>query len=228
MKFFKIFLLVLAIILSSLRPRPSETSESRIINDNKTFGNQALLDYVGTVSAPKGMGGHIGIQVSINTTIGVRYELTSNIGGAKSHMAMFYKFSKPYQTVFYNFVTHKSTVMKGSGSIDPDPDVEIVGKEKMNTYSCTHLRHRGGTEEISDYWMSEKIPGFSEIVLALMAINQYLPGQAFSGTIFQWGGLVKMTDNFESQGQSVNFELHLQKANTNVTLPSSTFDVPSK
>jgi hypothetical protein len=119
--------------------------------------------------------------------------------------------------------------MKGSGSIDPDPDVEIIGPgEKVNTYSCVHLRHGAGTEEVSDYWMSPLIPSWLEIVSALKAINTNLPNLAFSGTVFKWGGLVKWTDNFVVQGQTVSFELHLQKANTDVTLPSSTFDVPSK
>jgi hypothetical protein len=178
-------------------------------------GNQALLEYIGTVSN----GYSLGIQVAIDTTIGVRYELTMQNGTAVlSHIAIFYKFSNPYQSVLYNFLTHKSNAIKYGGSSDSDPNVEVVGKENIDSFPCTHLQHGGGTDEISDYWMSATVPGFSKLVNALKAINAAL---TFSGTIFNWGGLVKWTIT----SKTVNMELHLIEASTDVTLQPKTFEV---
>jgi hypothetical protein len=76
--------------------------------------------------------------------------------------------------------------------------------------------------------MSPNVPGFSKLVNTLKTISPGLPALAFSGTIFNWGGLVKWTENFVAQGQTMHMELHLQEANTDIILPSKTFDVPSK
>jgi hypothetical protein len=180
-------------------------------------GNQALLEYIGTVSN----GYSLGIQVAIDTTIGVRYEFTMQNGTAVlDHIAIFYKFSNPYQSVLYNFVTHKSHVIKYGGPSDSDPNVEVVGKENIDSFPCTHLQHGGGSDEISDYWMSPTVPGFSKLVNALKAINAEL---TFSGTIFNWGGLVRWTIT----SKTINMELHLIEANTDVQLQPKTFEVPS-
>jgi hypothetical protein len=180
-------------------------------------GSQALLEYIGTVS--NGMS--LGIQVSIDTTIGVRYEFTSQSGASvMSHVAIFYKFSDPYESVLYNFVTHKSHVIKYGGTSDSDPNVEVVGSETVDSFQCTHLQHGGGTDEVSNYWMSPTVPGFSKLVKALKAINAAL---AFSGTIFNWGGLVRWTIT----SKEANLELHLIEANTDVTLQPKTFEVPT-
>jgi len=220
---FKNFFLLLPIIIGSMSLRPSETLRSRILHNNKASGKQALLEYTGSVSGSM-VAYNIGIQVAIDTTIGVRYEVTFEKGTAvMSHVAIFYKFSSPYQSVLYNFLTHKSIVNKDGGSPDSDPNVEVVGTETVDTFTCTHLQH-AGTDETSDYWMSPNVPGFSKLVNTLKAINANLPALAFSGTIFNWGGLVKWTET----GKTVNMELHLREANTDVRLQAKIFDVPSK
>jgi len=230
MKLLKKFLPVLAIFLTSLSPRPSGISKRSIVNDNNPFGSQVLLTYVGDLDYPPLMSEPVSIQVYIDTTIGVRYEVKIGIriDPKQSHIAVFYKFSKPYQTIFYNFNTHKSFVSKDNGSSDSGPNMDVIGKETVNGYLCTHLQHRGGTNEVHDYWMSTKLPGFSKLVNALKNINPDLPGMAFNGTIFNWGGLVKWTANSVEEKGTVRLELNLREANSNVTLPAKTFDVPSK
>jgi hypothetical protein len=226
MKRFKNLLLLLPIVLGSASLGPSETFGNRIVHNNKDSGNQALLAYVGSLTGMYAMS--IGIMVYIDTTIGVRYEVTFEKGTAvTSHVAIFYKFSNPYQSVLYNFLTHKSTLNKNGGSPDSDANVDVIGTETINTYLCTHLQHGGGTDEVSDYWMSPDVPGFSKLVNTLKTISPDLPALAFSGTIFNWGGLVKWTENFVDKGQTMHMELNLLEANTDITLPSSTFDVPS-
>src|SRR4030095_5723025 len=228
MKIFKTCLPLLAIALSSLSPRPSEISGSRVVNGNTPFGSQVILSYVGSMSATGMAEQPIGIMVYIDTTIGVRYEVSINRAGPDSHVGIFYKFSKPYQTVVYNFNTHKSFVNKGNGSSDSDPNLDVIGKETVNGYVCTHLQNGGGTKRVTDYWMSTKLPGFSKLVNTLKTINPDLPGMAFNGTIFNWGGLVKWRANAAEEKGTVSLELNLREANTDVTLSAKTFDVPSK
>jgi len=227
MKPLKNFLAVLPIVLGSASMRPTEMSGNRIAHSNKDYGNQALIAYVGSVTGMYAFS--IGITVYMDTTIGVRYEVTFEKGTAvTSHVAIFYKFSSPFQSITYNFLTHKSTVNKNGGSPDSDPNVDVIGNETVDNYLCTHLQHGGGTDEVSDYWMSPNVPGFSKLVNTLKTISPGLPALAFSGTIFNWGGLVKWTENFVAQGQTMHMELTLQEANTDIVLPSKTFDVPSK
>jgi hypothetical protein len=226
MKLFENFLPVLTLAFSLVGQEPVKTFESTMINRDKPFGSQVALSYSGSVKS-SGMNQLIGIVVDIDTTVGVRYEV---VMGSNSHIAIFYKFSDPHQTVLYNFNTHKSKVIKPDGPADSDPNVDVIGTETVNAYSCTHLQHGGGTDEVSDYWMTPKLPGFSKLVNTLKKIDINLPAQAFSGTIFNWGGLVKWTVHFidKQNGQTVDLELHLRDANTNVRLPAKWFDVPSK
>jgi len=170
----------------------------------------------------------IGIEVTIDTLVGVRYEVKLS-GAISSHTALFYKFSNPHQTIFYNFITHKSTVNKDTGSPDSDANVDVIGKETVGGYACTHLQHGAGTNEITDYWMSSQIPGFFELINSLKTISAGLPAMAFNGTIFHWGGLVKMkiVDSDPKMGQ-MTMDLHLVNARINIPLPLNTFDVPSK
>jgi len=229
MKHLKFFLLALAIVVTSLSPRPSEISKRSIVNGNKPSGGQALLKYTGTTSGFLNLS--IGIQVAIDTNIGFRYEIAFKNGTHElSHIAIFFKFSHPDQSIVYDFLTHKSTVNKDAWSPDSDANVDVIGTETVGKYSCTHLQHGGGTEEINDFWMCASVPGFPALVLKLLAINELLPALAFSGTIFRWGGLVKMSHNFvdPKTGAAQKAEIHLVEANADVKLSSNTFDVPSK
>ena len=77
--------------------------------------------------------------------------------------------------------------------------------ETVNNYPCTHLQHGGGTNEVSDYWMSPNVPGFSKLVNTLKTISPNLPALAFSGTVFNWGGLVKWTVSDVVQGRDYEY-----------------------
>jgi hypothetical protein len=172
MKLFKNCLVLLAIVLSSAGVRSPEILHHGTSPNNKRLAARVVLDYSGSVTGPQSMG--IGIQVTIDTLVGVRYEVTLN-GAISSHVALFYKFAKPHQTIFYNFKTHKSTVNKESSSPDSDPNVDVVGKETVGAYACTHLQHGAGSREITDYWMSSQIPGFLELIHSLKTISADLP-----------------------------------------------------
>src|SRR6476659_8285469 len=163
MKLFGNFFPLLAIVFGLAGNGSVDTFGSSSINRDKPFGSQVELQYSGCVNSNEWQG-FIVIAFYIDTTIGVRYEV---VMGSNSHVAIFYKFSVPYQTVLYNFNTHKSSVIKASGSADSDPNVDVIGTETVNTYSCTHLQHGAGTDEMSDYWMSPKLPGFAKLVNTL-------------------------------------------------------------
>ena len=192
-------------------------------------GSQALLAYIGSISGTFSLS--VGAQFAIDTTIGLRYDFTLQSGTAViTHTAIFYKFSNPTQSVLYNYLTHKSNIIKYGGLQDSDPNVSVVGQETIDSLNCTHLQHGAGTNEVSDYWMSPNVPGFSKLVNALKNISPNLPSLAFSGTVFNWGGLVRWTilDVDPKTGETLNMELHLREASAGVTLPSTDFDVPSK
>lgn len=225
MKSLKNSLLIIPIVLSSAAPKPPVIADHGPIGNNKRLAARVVLDYKGSVTGAYSMG--IGIQVTIDTLVGVRYEVTLT-GAINSHMALFYKFSNPKQTIFYNFITHKSYVNKESNSPDSDPNVAVIGTEAIGAYSCTRLQHGAGTHEISDYWMSSQVPGFSELVNALKNISADLPGMAFNGTIFRWGGLVKMKVVDTEEKGNLTMNLHLDNAKINIPLRLGTFDVPSK
>jgi hypothetical protein len=224
MKSFKNFLLLLPIVMSSAAQKPSETLDNGTSHNDKSLAARVVLDYNGSVTGAKSMG--IAIEVTIDTLVGVRYEVKLS-GAISSHIALFYKFSNPQQTIFYNFKTHKSTVSKGDGSPDSDPNVDVIGNEAVGAYACTHLQHGAGTSEITDYWMSSQIPGFLELINSLKTISAGLPAMAFNGTIFHWGGLVKMKIVSTDPAGTLNMDLHLQNAKINIPLPLNTFEVPS-
>src|SRR6185295_14587637 len=152
MKRFKIFLLLFPIVLGSADVKPPRILDKRTHNNDR-LAARVVLDYSGKVTGQYNMG--IGIEVTIDTLVGVRYEVTMT-GAINSHMALFYKFTNPKQTIFYNFITHKSYVNKESNSPDSDPNVAVIGTEAIGAYSCTRLQHGAGTHEISDYWMSSQ------------------------------------------------------------------------
>jgi hypothetical protein len=226
MKLFKNFLFVIPIFLTSAALKPSDIRGNGAIHSNKRLAARVVLDYNGSVTGPKRMG--IGIEVTIDTLVGVRYEVKLT-GDISSHTALFYKFSNPHQTIVYNFITHKSFVNKDNGSPDSDANVDVIGKETVGAYACTHLQHGAGTSEITDYWMSSQIPGFLELIHSLKNISAGLPAMAFNGTIFHWGGLVKMKiiDSDPKMGQ-MTMDLHLANAKIDIPLRLGTFDVPSK
>jgi hypothetical protein len=231
MKSFKHYLLLLPIVLSSAALKPYKVTGNGNTYNNKFLAARVILDYKGSATGAGEMDMDLGIEVTIDTLVGVRYEVSFTRKGAVfAHVAIFYKFSNPYQSILYNFFEHKASVIEGGGSKDPDPNVDSIGKESLGAYSCTHLQHGAGTHEISDYWMSQQISGFRELTNSFKKVSADLPGMAFNGTIFKWGGLVKMkivgTD--PKSGKTLNMDLHLQNAKINIPLRLGTFDVPSK
>ena len=183
-----------------------------------------LLEYTGSLTGAANS--NVGIQIEIDTSLGIRYEVSfQNAGAVLSHTAFFYKFSNPYQTVFYNYLKHKSEVIKGGGT-NGGQDVTVVGKEKIDSFSCTHLR-QSNKRESQDYWMSTSVPGFKQVATILKNIDPNLLMMAIDGGIFEWGGLVKLKiSSTTSKGQTTSLALHLIEAETGLDFPSSDFDVP--
>lgn len=212
-----------------------------IPKNSKVFmkSSQAQFSYVGNVNEAGGGGKAIylglGVSVAIDTTIGLRYELFA--GDNMVHTATYYKFSNPTQAVMYSYKTHKSSIIYYTNVTDSDPGVEVVGKDYQHVGSkysdsllCTHLQHGAGTNEVTNYWMSPYLPGFSQLANTLNHISPLLASRAFSGNVFRWGGLVRWTIDYlnPKTGETFNMELHLEYVNPNPMLQPSTFEVPTK
>jgi len=190
--------------------------------------DQAQLEYIGSVTGAMNLA--IGAQFEIDSAIGVRYDLVIERGTAvMNHTAIFYKFSNPTQSILYNYLTHKSSIIKYNGQPASGPGLEVLGPAMIDSIACTHLQHGGGTKEVSNYWMSTNVPGFLMLVNALKNISPALPSLAFNGNVFNWGGLVRWTIDYSNPktGETFNMELHLQEANRDVTIAPRDFEVPS-
>jgi len=191
----------------------------------KASVNPIILEYVGNAQGYGSVPGYsMRIEVTIDTMVGVRYEVTSFHGSKVfSHMAVFYKFSNPNQTIFYNFITRKSFVSKASSSADNATSIDVIGQEVIGKYKCTHLQQGSG----SDFWMSKDVPGFTALVASLKHVDPKQLSMPFDGTILNWGGLVKMKMVDHSTNALVG-EIHLQNAKIGIPIRLGTFDVPSK
>lgn len=225
MKQFKFLLLLLSIAFYSAG---KGVLKGKMKNDLPK-GNGVLLVYTGSLNSPM-MNMNISVGIEIDSSIGVRYDAVFLRGSnVLSHMAIFYKFSKPKRSVYYNYLTHKSEVLSNSGETGGDPQVTVIGNEVMRSYSCTHLQYKDD-DETDDYWMSKQVPGFLKLMNVLKNISPDLPGLAINGTVFQWGGVVKFTHKSVNgtTGQTVNVSLQLTEVNSTMNFPASDFDVPSK
>jgi len=217
----------LLIALVGLCSAASKTYPIKGVSTNDaTEGKTVLLEYTGHLSDPT----HnitIGAKLTMDTSIGFRYDVTfQNANKLMSHMAFFYKFSHPYQTIVYNYLTHKSDIIKQKAG-DPNNDVTVAGKENINSFPCTHLQHTS-KHETQDYWMSKAVPGFSQLSQILKQIDPSLMA-SINETIFNWGGLVRIKMvSTSSDGQTTAMILNLIKAQTDVALEASTFEVPGK
>lgn len=171
---------------------------------------------------------NVGITVEMDTSIGIRYEVTYALG-VKSHTAFFYKFSNPHQVIEYNFLTHKSYVIKGGGS-SKDPEVTVLGKTTVDNYPCTHLYHenkKGNASE--DYWMSQSVPGFAQVARVLNKIDPSLKQMAINESIFNWGGLVQLQmRDVSNDGQATTFNLYLTSAKSGIPINLADFEPPTK
>ncbi len=192
------------------------------VTDAKT----AVLEYTGSLTNPSNTIS-IGAQIFMDTSIGFRYDVTFQNGSSvQSHVAFFYKFSNPHQTIYYNYLSHKKEVIKENVS-KQNNNASVIGTEKIESYSCTHLQHiwERGSE---DYWMSKAVPGFSQLSQILKHLD---PGLMSSITqaIFNWGGLVRLKMvSTTSKGQTTTMDLNLIEAKTGLKFQPSDFNVPSR
>ena len=197
---------------------------SALLPKHASFSKTALLAYIGSIKGPTA-NFTIGVHVIMDSTIGLRYDIAFEVGQkVLSHIAFFYKFSNPYQMVYYNYLNHKTEVIKGGGSGN-DPDLVVVGTEKIDSFSCTHL-YVGNKHESHHYWMSTSIPGFCQLANKLYSIDPGLELMAINQTIFNWGGLVRVKTSSTDNGQTTTLELNLAEANTNLVFKPSEFEVP--
>mgnify|MGYP003949092755 CR=1 FL=1 len=219
----KSFLLVVLLALCSAGPKidPGKKITAKPVTSAKTV----LLEYTGSLSSSFAKI-TIGAQLSLDTSIGFRYDVTFENGDRiLGHTALFYKFSSPDQTIFYNYLNHKTEVIKHKAT-DPGNNVTVVGKEKIDSFSCTHLNHKSGHGS-EDYWMSTSVPGFSQLTQIFKQINPGLIA-SINETIFNWGGLVRirMIDTTPN-GQTI-MNLNLIEAQTGLVFRPTDFDVPKK
>jgi len=216
------FLLIVPLTLCSMHPINSNTHRKHAPDGTKDYPT-AVLKYSGTIEGYANV--NVGIRVVLDTSIGLRYEVTYS-GPVTSHVAIFYKFDKPYQTIFYNYLKHTSKVIKKEGSAN-EPDVSIIGKETISNYACTHLQH-SNENETQDYWMSTSVPGFKQVSNVLNRIDASLKIMVINQSIFNWGGLVKLKMKaVEKGGQSTTFTLNLVSAQAGIPVNLAEFEVPT-
>lgn len=230
MKQFKILLLLLSLTLYSAAQISKESKKGNVNSIGKAQVHGVLLSYVGNIRGL--MNVSLGYHVEMDSLIGLRCDIVVERGNSiVSHIGVFYKFSKPDHTIFYNFLTHSSTINGSSSSPGGGPDLTIVEKNVMiDSFNCTHIQYKKATSnEVFNCWMSTQVPGFGSILNQLMRIGIPLPGTPFIGTIFQWGWLVRLNGSFtDHQGDITQLAIELVEANPDAAFPASDFDPPSK
>ena len=183
--------------------------------------NGILLVYVGNISSLQ-----VGIHVEIDSSTGVRYEVAfENGSNVMSHTALFYKFSDPTESVIYNYLTHKSKVIHCCGPAGTGQSVKAVGTAVIDSFPCTHLQSINyGESGGEDYWVSTQVPGYSTLLNVLNGISPGMEQMFIEGNIFQWGGLVKMTERSKN---GMVADIKIVEANSTMSFPANDFEVPS-
>lgn len=227
MKQLKSFLPLIGLVFCSAAKVPKQTD--RVMNN----GNDVLLVYTGTISS-KYLSFDAGIHFEMDPSVGMRYEVVYEKGSnVLSHIAIFYKFSSPYQTILYDFLTHQSTINFSSPSSDEDKNLDVIETSAIGTYNCTHLQKKGASDqdryEATDFWMSKQVPGFPEVLNALKKMDPDML-MGITQAVFKWGGLVKvtMTSIDKKRGETANANIELQEANSTMSFNATNFDVPKK
>ncbi|MGN6603988.1 MAG: DUF4412 domain-containing protein [Ginsengibacter sp.] len=225
MKQFKFFLLLLLMTFCLASQHPGKG------NGRIKTGNGLLLVYAGNIST-KYLNLDVGIHFEMDSSVGIRYEVAYEKGNIPvSHIAIFYKFSSPDQTVLYNFLTHQSTIDTHAPSPDNDADVSVLGTEAIDSFTCTHLQKKGSSDlsesGATDFWMSKQVAGFPQVVNVLKKIDPNMV-MGLTQVAFKWGGLVKikMTAVNKKTGETSNAIVQLQEANPTMSFPASDFNVP--
>lgn len=219
----------LSLILSLAKPGlpyHAGTNKSHAIQEDS---NGVLLVYSGSFASPQ-LSYDVGIHFEMDSSIGISYQVTFERGSnVLSHIAIFYKFSSPNQSTIYNYLTNQSYISYNKVSTGGS-GVNVVGSETIGNYSCTHLQYLDqGGDHISkdDYWMSSDLPGFQTIIKVLNQLNSNAGLLMINSTIFNWGGLVKMSVYNKKNGFTSSAVINLVEANTNMDFPATDFDVPS-
>jgi len=225
----RIILLIIPAVSFLSASTPKDDGNSERIPHHTADAATVKLVYGGIMdSQALGIDVNIGINVEMDTSIGLRYEVKYDLG-AKNHTAFYYKFSNPHQVIMYDFYTHKSRVIKESGPAK-EPEISVVGKDVIKQYSCTHLNHQhsdGNATE--DYWMSPAVPGFAQVAHVLNKIDPTLKQMIINQSIFNWGGLVELhMKAVEDGGQTTTFNLYLSSAQSGIRINLADFDPPSK
>jgi len=205
------------------KPKPTEHIKRGA--DHVSDAATVSLKYGGIMHSPDA-DVNVGIAVEIDTSIGIRYEVKYTLG-LTSHIALFYKFSNPHQIIHYNYLTHKTRVIK-TGTSAKEEDLSVVGTDMIKNYSCTHLHHEN-ENETQDYWMSHSVPGIAQIARVLHNIDPSLKMMAIDETLFKWGGLVQLEmKSVMNKGQVATFNLYLSTAQVGIPINLADFDPPSK
>lgn len=218
----KSFLLISLLALSSAKSKIHPTK--KFLSSHITNAKTVLLEYIGTLTGSFA-NYTIGVQLTIDTSIGFHYDVNIQKGNAVlSHAALFYKFSNPYQSIHYNYLNRKKEIIKQTSG-KPNNNVNVVGKETIDSFACTHLNHTGdyGSE---DYWMSTSVPGFQQLFQIFKYINPALMS-SMNETIFKWGGLVRIRMVANYPQAQTTMVLKLVEAQTGLVFQPSEFEVPS-
>ena len=210
------------LLLSMGTPKP--TVSIKRAADHISDAATVSLKYGGLMHSPEA-DVNVGIAVEVDTSIGIRYEVTFDLG-MSSHIALFYKFSNPHQLIHYNYLTHKTSVIKTGGSSKKE-DLLEVGTDVIKNYSCTHLHHEN-ENETQDYWMSHSVPGIAQIARGLNNIDPSFKIMAIDETLFKYGGLVQLKmKSVMNKGQVATFNLYLNSAQAGIPINLADFDPPS-
>jgi hypothetical protein len=202
------------------------------IASNNGAGKGELMVYTGNFKSPK-FTYDISIHIEMDPSIGFRYEVLYVKGESLlSDIIIFYKFSQPNQSVVYNRLNHQSHVSNSGNRGVNTPEMEVIGSETIDQYSCTHLQNNStnnGHTSRDDFWMSKDLQGFQVLTKILNEVSPAAGSFAYNGIIFKWGGLVRMTHYFEDKKTRVSqsAEINLTEA-TPLNFPTKDFDVPSK
>jgi hypothetical protein len=224
MKPFKNLLLLPPVFYMAIFLAKKNDSHSTIAKQ-ATISRQVLLVYSGSRTGKVNV--DFGIHIEMDTSIGMRYDVEVKQGTTVlSHVAFFYKFATPHQSVMYNYATHIATTNDWGGYNARDQKLAVMGQEQVDNYSCTHLQQEN-THSVTDYWMSQTVPGFSQFANILTKLDPGLRAMAINGTIFNWGGLVRMKSVFSAEQATSTLTLKLEEVNTDIDFPSKYFDVPS-
>ena len=220
MKQLNFYLLLLVVLFCSAGKVPKKPTKLA------TTGNDVLLVYSGRINGSINI--EIGYHVEMDSLIGFRCDIVfENASQVLSHVGIFYKFSSPNQAVFYNFISHEVSVENNFSSADKDAGLVAIGTEQIDSFTCTHLQYKDNTS-VQNFYMSNKVPGYQNIVKVLKNISPSLPEMSINGNIFQWGGLVRLSRvDTESDGKTTKLFLTLSEATSNMAFPASDFDVPS-